>query len=242
MKRAPQMLLWIGLGAGLAVGALKWPGGGSQATPAAETAEPVVAPAKPTQAARAVEAVQPAAPRATAQAPARDDEALSAVRAELESLKTAQTELARELELANAAAAQKQEAQAAEQAPVEVEEAEEVPVAQRELAQAVLLDELHQNEPACLKLRAEMATRVSEFFSAPEAQGSEVKSADCRTTLCRLEVGLADLDARDRMLNRISSLLPPDAEGYAYVEDASDLEIQVYLSRTGVTLPSPSSL
>lgn len=84
---------------------------------------------------------------------------------------------------------------------------------------------------------AGMQARFDELFANERLTGSHVGAVDCRSTLCRLEVSFDDLTGRDALVDAASSLLEPNAQGFAHIEDDEDLEIQVYLSRQDTVLP-----
>lgn len=83
-----------------------------------------------------------------------------------------------------------------------------------------------------------MQARFDQFFGAEQMAGSRVGAVDCRSTLCRLDVSFDEPSGRDALIDRVSGLLEPNAQGFAHIETDEDLEIQVYLSREGTTLPT----
>lgn len=100
------------------------------------------------------------------------------------------------------------------------------------------LDEHLITEPVDAQWSASMQTRFDELFAAEALAGSHVGAVDCRTTLCRLDVSFDDPSRRVALVNQVSDLLEPNAQGFAHIEDDGDLEIQIYLSRQGTGLPS----
>jgi hypothetical protein len=55
---------------------------------------------------------------------------------------------------------------------------------------------------------------------------------------CGVEVSFDGQGDRDALIEQASDLLEPHAQGFAHIEDGDDLEIQVYLSRQGTSLPT----
>jgi hypothetical protein len=82
-----------------------------------------------------------------------------------------------------------------------------------------------------------MSGRIGAFFDAQEMRGSSVKRAECRSTLCRVEVVSESVDAKKLLAARISGILPPRAQGFAHIDGDADLEIEVYIMREGRSLP-----
>ena len=83
---------------------------------------------------------------------------------------------------------------------------------------------------------AQMQERVGGFFA--NAPGSHVLQIDCRASLCRVDVGVADLMAREDLARRSPDMLEEGAEMFGYVDSPDDLEVSLYLSRGGTGLPA----
>lgn len=109
----------------------------------------------------------------------------------------------------------------------------------REAEKTVLitLNETLAKEAIDPKWRAEMDERVKGFFAAA-GRGTSLVNLDCRTTLCRANVQLADGEAKASFTHRVSDLLQKGAEGYAYMDGPEDLQIEVFLTREGHPLPT----
>jgi hypothetical protein len=90
-----------------------------------------------------------------------------------------------------------------------------------------------QAEPVDPKWQEEMWLRANRFFGAATQKGASLRDLTCGSALCRAEIVLRDRAALDALVDEVSGLLPPGAEGYAYLESEADLEIEVYLSRLG---------
>jgi hypothetical protein len=75
------------------------------------------------------------------------------------------------------------------------------------------------------------------FFARPALAGTKVKTVDCRTTMCRVELVLRSNADRTRLLQDFSDLAGPTGMAFAHIETANDLEIAVYVTRDGVGLP-----
>jgi hypothetical protein len=101
----------------------------------------------------------------------------------------------------------------------------------------ITLNETLEREAIDPKWRAEMDERVKGFFAAAD-RGTSLVGLDCRTTLCRANVQLADGEAKASFTRRVSDLLQKGAEGYAYIDGPDDLAIEVFLTREGHPLPA----
>lgn len=93
-------------------------------------------------------------------------------------------------------------------------------------------------QPVDAEWAAGMHERFDQFFAMEQVSGSHVGPVDCRSTLCRIEVSFDDLSGRDALIDQVSGLLEPNAQGFAHIEDDGDLKIQVYLSRQDMLLPA----
>ncbi len=117
------------------------------------------------------------------------------------------------------------------QAPVEPVPARAAPVSAGQLAEqlaASLAQEATDGD-----FNAEMAGRVDAFFKSPAAGGGVVRHSECGRTLCRLELRYASVDGRNTFVDNLSDLFPPGSQGFAHVENAADLDIEVYFTREG---------
>jgi hypothetical protein len=124
--------------------------------------------------------------------------------------------------------------------PVEPEDEPDPEIDARQQAQAVAdgFDEHIVEQAVDAEWAAAMDVRFAAVFAAERLAGSRLGAVDCRSTLCRLEVSFDRQGDRDTLIEQASDLLEPDAQGFAHIEDGDDLEIQVYLSRQGTSLPT----
>jgi hypothetical protein len=97
-------------------------------------------------------------------------------------------------------------------------------------------DERVKHELPDPKWRLETERRVADFLAHPDMAGVTSQSVDCRTSLCRIETSCKDSDARSRLFDRVSGLIPAGGEGFVHVQGPDDVEIQVYVSRDGPLL------
>jgi hypothetical protein len=94
-----------------------------------------------------------------------------------------------------------------------------------------------ENEAMDAEWEGHMQDHFGRFFRAEDLAGARLQAAECRTTLCRVEVLLDNQDALAQLVHHVSGLLEPQAEGVLFREDDNALHVQVYLSRGGYTLP-----
>lgn len=95
-----------------------------------------------------------------------------------------------------------------------------------------------ENETRDTTWEGERQSHFEHFFHAREVAGVRLQAAECRTTLCRLQVALDDQQAKAQLMHYMSALLEADAEGALVMEDDNALHVTVYLSRSGHTLPA----
>lgn len=98
------------------------------------------------------------------------------------------------------------------------------------------LDDVLGQEARDPEWDAAMQARVQTFFQ-PDS-GARVLQMDCRASLCRVDIGLDDVHARDELARRSPDLLEDGAELFGYVDSPGDLEVSLYLSRGGTALPA----
>jgi hypothetical protein len=106
-------------------------------------------------------------------------------------------------------------------------------------AEATLLAEAYESqlgrEGIDTEWRSAMQDRFDDFFET--ATGARLGDAECRSTICRIDVTVDSPTDRATLIGRVSSLLEPGAEGFAHIENEDDTSIQVYLSRKDTRLP-----
>jgi hypothetical protein len=86
----------------------------------------------------------------------------------------------------------------------------------------------------------ERQSHFEHFFHTLEVTGARLQAAECRTTLCRLQVTLDNQQAQAQLMHAMSALLEADAEGALVMDDDNALHVTVYLSRSGYALPAQS--
>jgi hypothetical protein len=172
-------------------------------------------------------------------APARPQEGLSSdLRAHQTALRQDVDELRRQLK-ESGAAGETMPLQAPEAAPEAVPDPDpEIDGQEHARAVAESLEQDLVDQPADAEWAATMDERFGAFFGAQQLAGSRLGAVDCRSTLCRLEVSFTASGDREALIDQVSSLLEPNAQGFAHIEDDDDLEIEVYLSRQDTTLPT----
>jgi hypothetical protein len=82
-----------------------------------------------------------------------------------------------------------------------------------------------------------LEARARQAFLRAESQGIHLERTECGQTLCRLEIQLEDIAARQAFDRVASRLLENGGEGFAYLENEDDLDIEVYVSRDGSLPP-----
>lgn len=92
------------------------------------------------------------------------------------------------------------------------------------LKRAFLLDEATKREwQEALRLEKEPAVGL--------------RSVDCRTTLCRMEIGFDSARERDSLLRMTMHAMPWSGESFGYVGDPASTTVVVYLAKAGEKLP-----
>jgi hypothetical protein len=77
----------------------------------------------------------------------------------------------------------------------------------------------------------ELTTRIEAL------EGSAVIRSHCGTTLCQLEIGFVDAEARDQALREISFAVPWDNDGFYAVNENDPFAVTVFVGREGHALP-----
>ena len=75
------------------------------------------------------------------------------------------------------------------------------------------------------------------FFARAPLVGTKIKTMDCRTTMCRIDLAHRSKEDRTRFIQSFSDLAGPRGMVFAHIETDDDLEIAVYVTREGVGLP-----
>lgn len=100
------------------------------------------------------------------------------------------------------------------------------------------LDERLDTEPVDPEWKGTVSNKLTTYFAAEHAAGSSVKKAECRSTMCRVEVAHESMDAKDRFVDHVSSMLPPRSQAFVHIEANDDLDIEVYVLREGQSFPT----
>jgi hypothetical protein len=82
---------------------------------------------------------------------------------------------------------------------------------------------------------AELA--LNEAFHHEAMAGLRLGRANCRTSLCRLELFLADSRPAEETFQQLIDIIPWDGQGFVRIDEASG-EAVLYLAREGYALPS----
>jgi hypothetical protein len=90
-----------------------------------------------------------------------------------------------------------------------------------------------EQEPKDARWR-DLEREIAQFFQDPRLSGLEFVSVDCRTTLCRYEVALADQEALHNMLRVATEVRPFD--GALGLPTMQGNHMAVYLAPPGVSL------
>jgi hypothetical protein len=75
------------------------------------------------------------------------------------------------------------------------------------------------------------------FFARAPLVGTKLKAADCRTTMCRIDIAHNSSDDRARFIQSFSDLAGPTGMVFAQIEAPNDLDVVVYVTRDGIDLP-----
>jgi hypothetical protein len=102
---------------------------------------------------------------------------------------------------------------------------------------ATRYDEVVEVQPVDPEWSPVMRQHIQEFMSGGQRAGIHSGAADCRSTICRVEVNAQSRDDRDRLVADVSAMLEPEAEAFLHIEDDEDLDITIYVARGGTTLP-----
>lgn len=104
-------------------------------------------------------------------------------------------------------------------------------------AQAAVIEETVEAEPVDPRWAPEAVIALHEAFTSEVMAGLEVIAADCRTTLCRVELAIDPSVAGEDSLRRLAQVAP--WSGYGFFQISGDPpEAIYYLSREGDTLPA----
>jgi hypothetical protein len=162
---------------------------------------------------------------------------LNAVQGTVQQLARTQANLQRELDRSaeQRAATEAGPAAAAESAGVEPDD----PTApDREASKlASRCDEAIIGQPVDPEWSRAKNERFGAFFARPPLSGTRLKSVDCRTTMCRIDLTHRSKEDRTRFIQSFSDLAGPTGMVFAHIETADDLDIAVYVTRDGVALP-----
>lgn len=162
---------------------------------------------------------------------------LDTMRGTVRQLERAQASLLRDVDRN---AADRAAAEAARQAADEAAriEAEDPTAADREAtAMATRCDARVAAEPVDNAWSREKNTQFATFFARAPLAGTRVRSVDCRTTMCRIQLAHATVGDRGRFIQSFSDLAGPTGMVFAHIETEDDLDVEVYVTRDGVGLP-----
>lgn len=111
--------------------------------------------------------------------------------------------------------------------------------------QVALLEETIFSEETDPEWTGEAEQALRETFQKDEANGLELVDAECRTTLCRMEMHLdSSTMSPEDAFRGLSHLTPWQGQGFVKIDDAVEgsHKIVIYLSREGYNLPQLSSI
>lgn len=94
-----------------------------------------------------------------------------------------------------------------------------------------------RSEPIDRGWNVAMRQHLDGFLGSPDLEGVALAAIDCRSTMCEVQVALADERARARLDMRVTGMLEADAELFVYYADDASLTPTIYLSRGGHRLP-----
>jgi hypothetical protein len=103
-------------------------------------------------------------------------------------------------------------------------------------AQIEVLEGTVRVENADPKWASAAKLALNEAFHNEVMAGRRLGHADCRTSLCRLELLLEDSRSAEETFQQLIDFTPWDGQGFVRIDEKSG-EIVVYLSREGYALP-----
>lgn len=80
-------------------------------------------------------------------------------------------------------------------------------------------------------------TRALDLLAKPIHEGTRLRSVTCGSTICRLDVEAKDSAHQRNFIADVSALLDDGAEAALYSESDEDLSLEVWMTRSGPTLP-----
>lgn len=92
-------------------------------------------------------------------------------------------------------------------------------------------DDRIRSERTDTEWRSEVSARLE--LALGDMPGIAYDPPQCGATLCRIEVDLADEEARDQFTRRLGRLPGPGGEGLVHAETDDDPQVVVYLTRDG---------
>jgi hypothetical protein len=82
-----------------------------------------------------------------------------------------------------------------------------------------------------------MDERIADSFRAPALADIAVQRTECRSSLCRVDLKAPDLEARERLVQLFTHVMEPGSQGFLLIESDDDLEVNLYMTRSGEALP-----
>jgi hypothetical protein len=119
-----------------------------------------------------------------------------------------------------------------------VVEPDDVSAGDREASDlAVRCDAKLLDEPVDTEWSQEKNEQFHAFFARASLAGTKLRTMDCRTTMCRIEIAHHDNEDRQRFIASFSDLAGPRGVVFAHIESSNDLDVVVYVTRDGESLP-----
>jgi len=164
---------------------------------------------------------------------------LTSLRSQLAGLNQGQTSIDRiasaDLENSEASAWDEEGATAELTPEEELEQVEAQTLAQIELFEETILAE--QSDPEWSSW-AELA--LDDAYRSEEMAGIKLVGAECRTTVCRMELSLDGSASPEETFRKLTELVPWQGEGFVRIDDGVEGEsaqVVAYLAREGYSLP-----
>jgi len=114
----------------------------------------------------------------------------------------------------------------------EIEQADE-----KMWAQADVIEDAIQMEDTDPEWSRAATNELDNAYRSEAMVGAELVSAECRTTLCRMELVLNGSKPAEETFRSLIDLAPWEGQGFVQMDDGEYAQAIVYFSREGYTLP-----
>lgn len=113
---------------------------------------------------------------------------------------------------------------------------EEEKILEQIKAEEEIIQERIQSEPLDVEWSNSAIKALYESVQEKTTGGIEILSADCRSTLCRVDF-LFDTTSSDESLRELKHFVPWNSEGLIQIDDINSGQAVLYIAREGYSLP-----